>query len=116
MSGADREALEPVTEMLHRVVCSTDDNESCCWTREDEDRYGRCRDESGRWYRVGIEETILASDWLAQVKAAARAEGEAETREQVAQEIEAVAAMGVHAYEEPCFVDAALVARGRWQR
>jgi len=74
MSDVDREALAPLTEALHRAACFVDDNESCCWTREDEDHLGQCRDESGRWYRIGIEETILASDWLAQVKATARAE------------------------------------------
>jgi len=101
MSDVDREALH--SEMTggseeNWAECLRSDD-PYCWADPD-----------------AVVDWILASDWLAQVKATARAEGEAETREQVAQEIEAVAAMGVHAYEEPCFVDAALVARGRWQR
>jgi hypothetical protein len=43
-----------------------------------------------------------------------RAYYEADIREDIAREIEAVASEGIHASDEPVFVDAALVARGDW--
>jgi hypothetical protein len=64
--------------------------------------------EAAQAFRESIARRLLASEWFAQVEAA--------VRERVAQEIEAVAASGLHACDEPVFVDAALVARGRWTR